>query len=896
MMAYLLICLAISLLTLHYYVYTGFHSVSHRLLPLALGMVCLYNFYMVIDYATGYTEVILVLKRLLMIQLLYLVFYYERDFMRHMTKLWFIILSFTTLIIADVVIVVMYMYGGNYASITTGVINVLILLIIIGSIYDYRREHYTQTEYMTYGVLNLAIFVPTVTMLVIAFTGMRDVVLLPAAFSVSSMLIMYLLETNNLEEPRYRLESIYFMNSDIVAVIYDARYNFLEANTKAQNEFPELVEKYRNVTIKSWVDNNNVNCEKEYRGRYYRISVSAVTQDGVIMGYILTSVDITEEKKKVSQMESLKEAAENETRIKGEFLANMSHDLRSPLHAIIGGSDILLSKNDMLLKNRNMVCQIREAGIQLLDMVNDILDFSKLDKGRLDLEHSEFDMDGLFTNQAHNCVVILKSTPVKFYMNIHDRHPRTLIGDELRVREIVQNLLSNAIKFTKEGEIRLDVYCAYLSPEKVRLTILVKDTGIGLKEEYKDSIFENYVSYGTDGTYEGTGLGLTIVKQLCEKMGGSVSAESDGETGTLMTAVIYLDAVADNVRAPISMDSDSMAALPSNFEIARPSWGYPEARVLMADDMSVNLKIFKEMVRPWQFKLDMVSSGKEAVQAVENQKYDLIILDQMMPGMTGKEAAIEIQKICDTPLVMLTADITDEMKLASRKCGFTEFLAKPIEQERLKRVIEKLLPEKYRKPVQGIYIDKSLKPDREEKLEAYYTSLKSYQNEVSDIRDQLLDYYNHDLEKFRIKVHGIKGISRQLGKNRIGTHAEIIEMAAKCHNTQFLDDHLAGFIEDIDVALEMTALEIESVKEKLDKGKTRALRIKMTDEYVNELFDKVKEGFEHYNVTMIEAAMEELSKCYLTKEQSQLAERLQEAFDEFEYEKGLALFDTEVCR
>ena len=168
MIVYLLICLAISLLTLHYYVYTGFHSVSHRLLPLALGMVCLYNFYMVIDYATGYTEVILVLKRLLMIQLLYLVFYYERDFMRHATKLWFIILSFTTLIIADVAIVVMYMNGGDYASITTGVINVLILLIIIGSIYDYRREHYTRTEYMTYGVLNLAIFVPTITLLVIA--------------------------------------------------------------------------------------------------------------------------------------------------------------------------------------------------------------------------------------------------------------------------------------------------------------------------------------------------------------------------------------------------------------------------------------------------------------------------------------------------------------------------------------------------------------------------------------------------------------------------------------------------------------------------------------------------------------------------------------------------------
>lgn len=890
MIVYLLICLAISLFTLHYYVYTGFHSKSHRLLPLALGMVCLYNFYMIIDYAAGYTEVILVLKRLLMIQLLYLVFYYERDFMRHGTRLWFIILSFTTLVMADVVIVVMYMSGEDYASVTTGVINVLIMFIIIGSVYDYRREHYTRTEYMTYGVLNMAILVPTATMLVITFTGIRDVVLLPAAFSISSVLIMYLLGTNNLEEPRYRLESTYFMNSDIVAVIYDARYNFLEANARANEDFPELVEKYRNVSLKSWIDNNNDYCEKEYRGRYYRISVSAVTQKGVIRGYILTSVDITEEKEKVSQMETLKEAAENETRLKGEFLANMSHDLRSPLHAIIGGSDILLSKNDMLLKNRNMVYQIREAGTQLLDIVNDILDFSKLDKGRLDLEHSEFDMDDLFTNQAHNCSMILKSKPVKFYLNIHDRHPRTLVGDELRVREIVQNLLSNAIKFTREGEIRLDVYCAYISHDKVRLTILVKDTGTGLKEDYKDSIFENYVSYGTDSTYEGTGLGLPIVKQLCEKMGGSVSAESDGKTGTLMTAVIYLDAVADSVRAPISMDSDSMTALPSNFDIARPSWIYPQARVLMADDMSVNLKIFKEMVRPWQFKLDMVSSGREAVSAVENAKYDLIILDQMMPGMTGEEAAKEIQKMCDTPLVMLTADITDERKQESKKSGFTEFLAKPIELERLKRVIEQLLPEEYRRQAKTVYMDTAPKPDREEKLAAYYTSLKSYEKEVSDIREHLLEYYNDDFDKFRIKVHGIKGISKQLGKNRIGTHAEIIEMAAKCNNTKFLDEHLADFMEDVEVALEMTSQEIESIKEKLDKGKSSVFRMKMTEEYVSELFEKAKEGFERYNVAMIEEALNELRECHLTNEQNELIEQLQEAFEDFEYEKGLSLF------
>lgn len=892
MLLYLMICLAISLFTLHYYVYTGFHSFSHRLLPLALGMVCLYNFYMIIDYAAGYTEVVLVLKRLLMIQLLYLVFYYERDFMRHKTKLWFVLLSFTTLVIADAVVVVMYMSGDDYASVTTGVINILILCIVCGSIYGYRKQHYTKTEYITYGVLYIAIFVPTVTMLVISFTGIRDVVLLPAAFSVSSLLIVYLLATNNLEEPRYRLESTYFMKSDIIAVLYDSKYNFLEANTKAYSEFPELIEKYKDVSLKMWVEHNWEFCDTEYKGKYYRISINAVTENSVIRGYILTAVDITGEKERVNQMESLKEAAENETRLKGEFLANMSHELRSPLHAIIGGSDILLSKNDIFLKNRNIIYQIREAGKQLLDMVNDILDFSKLDKGRLDLEHSEFDMDELFTNQAHNCFMILKTKPVKFHLNIHDRHPKILIGDELRVREIVQNLLSNAIKFTKEGEIRLDVYCVYLTPEKVKLTILVKDTGTGLKAGSEDKIFENYVSYGTDSTYEGTGLGLAIVRQLCEKMEGNVTAESDGKSGTLMTAVIYLDAVEGNVKAPISMDSDSMAALPNHMDIVRPSWIYPQARVLMADDMSVNLKIFREMVKPWQFKLDLVESGKEAVLAVQKQKYDLIVLDQMMPEMTGEETAEKILEICNTPLVMLTADITDERKLECRKKGFSEFLAKPIELDKLKRTIEQLLPEEYRMRAPVCYMDTAPVINGGERLEAHYTSLRSYEKEVKDIREHLLEYYNNDLEKFRIKVHGIKGISKQLGKYRIGTYAEIMEMAAKCNNTKFIDEHLSDFLEDIDAALEMTALESESIKERLDREKNKVYKIKMTDEYIDGLFENVREGFRKYNVVMIEDGLKELGKCQLTSEQARLTEQLREALEDFEYEKGLELFET----
>ena len=152
-------------------------------------------------------------------------------------------------------------------------------------------------------------------------------------------------------------------------------------------------------------------------------------------------------------------------------------------------------------------------------------------------------------------------------------------------------------------------------------------------------------------------------------------------------------------------------------------------------------------------------------------------------------------------------------------------------------------------------------------------------------------YYREDLEKFRIKVHGIKGISNQLGKNRIGTHAEIIEMAAKCDNMKFIEEHLQDFLEDVDVTLEMTNMELSNIKERLDQEKSSVFRMKMDDGYLDNLFEEIKDGFKKYNVSKIEEALEELRDCHLNNDQAKLLEAIQEAFDEFEYEKGLALFD-----
>ena len=891
MLWYLLICLAISLLTIGYYAYTGFHSKSHRLLPLALGMVCLYNFYMTIDYIAGYPEVMLLLKRLLLIQIVVIIFYYQGDFFRLQIKPVFRIMLLIALVATDNVVFVMFHMGMDYAKVITIFLVICVFVCVCETICGYRVRKLTKIEYINYGTLYVAMSVPTAAMMIVMLTNMRDIVLLPGAFSISCVLVLYLLATNNLEETRYRLENDYFMNSDIVSVIYDSEFNFLEANTKAYSEFPELIEKFKGNSLRDWLNNDLEDREREYKGRYYRVHVLTVKKKGVIHGYILTSVDITGEKEQVNYMESLKEAAEREARLKGEFLASMSHDLRSPLHAIIGGSDILLGRNDLFTKDRNMVYQIREAGKHLLEIVNDILDYSKLERGRLEFEHNEFEMEELFINQAQNCFMVLKDRPIKFILNLHNTHPKTLIGDEVRVKGIVQNLLSNAIKFTKEGSIKLDVYCSFLRPDKVKLIIQVEDTGTGIKSEYIDSIFKKYVSYNTGSKQEGTGLGLAIVKNLCEKMDGGIVAESNGKSGTLMTATIYLHAVPGIVREPISMDSDSAMSVAGNVSIVRPSWVYPKARVLIADDMAVNLNIIKEMVRPWQFAVDLVQDGDEAVEKVKDEKYDLIILDQMMPNMTGEEAAVEIRKLCDTPLVMMTADITDERKQRCQEIGFSGYIAKPIDLEKLKSVLEKLLPEDIRERAPILNMDMAPKLDGKGQLEAYYTSLRSYVKEVSDIRANLKKYYREDLEKFRIKVHGIKGISNQLGKNRIGTHAEIIEMAAKCDNMKFIEEHLQDFLEDVDVTLEMTNMELSNIKERLDQEKSSIFRMKMDDGYLDNLFEEIKDGFKKYDVTKIEEALEELRDCHLNDDQAKLLEEIQEAFDEFEYEKGLALFD-----
>ena len=256
MLWYLLICLAISLLTIGYYAYTGFHSKSHRLLPLALGMVCLYNFYMTIDYIAGYPEVMLLLKRLLLIQIVVIIFYYQGDFFRLQIKPVFKIMLLIALVATDNVVFVMFHMGMDYAKVITIFLVICVFVCVCETICGYRVRKLTKIEYISYGTLYVAMSVPTAAMMIVMLTNMRDIVLLPGAFSISCVLVLYLLATNNLEETRYRLENDYFMNSDIVSVIYDSEFNFLEANTKAYSEFPELIEKFKGNSLREWFQND----------------------------------------------------------------------------------------------------------------------------------------------------------------------------------------------------------------------------------------------------------------------------------------------------------------------------------------------------------------------------------------------------------------------------------------------------------------------------------------------------------------------------------------------------------------------------------------------------------------------------------------------------------------
>lgn len=393
----------------------------------------------------------------------------------------------------------------------------------------------------------------------------------------------------------------------------------------------------------------------------------------------------------------------NATRAKKSFLAKMSHEIRTPINGILGMNAMIMKETDKE-SIREYATNIQSTGHFLLSIVSDILDVSKIEAGKMQLENTSYELFSVLNDCYNITSARTHAKNIKFFINTDPMLPSKLYGDEVRIRQIINNLLSNAVKYTEEGSISLSVSfenrpTAHIGlglETEVMLNVVVKDTGIGIKPENLKKIFENYdrVDNKTNNYLEGTGIGLSITKQLVQMMNGSINVESELGKGSVFTLQIPQIVKSDEPMGNFSDKYKSSMILQS---VGNDKLFAPGAQVLVVDDVEINLKVIQGLLKDTKINVDLVSNGKQCLQMVQQNHYDLIFLDHMMPVMDGLETFQKMKDLGDyinkdTPVIMLTANAIVGAKENYLKEGFADYLSKPIKEHDFIRMLKWYLP------------------------------------------------------------------------------------------------------------------------------------------------------------------------------------------------------------
>ncbi len=421
---------------------------------------------------------------------------------------------------------------------------------------------------------------------------------------------------------------------------------------------------------------------------------------GEVTGAINIEIDITDQKRASKELteaivfaelatviaEEAKEKAEDAVKAKQQFLSNMSHEIRTPMNAIIGFTKVLL-KTELNSRQKEYLNAINQSGSSLIVLINDILDLAKVDAGKMNFENIPFKLKSSLTAMIHLFELKIEEKYLKLVSIYDPAIPDVLLGDPVRLHQVILNLLSNAVKFTSKGKITIAMRLLAEDDKKASIEFVVTDTGIGISENKIKTIFENFhqASSDTSRLYGGTGLGLAIVKQLVEAQGGSIVVESKIDFGSTFRFTLSFQKTTETAE--------------SDAQLIELNTVLKHIKVLVVEDMALNQLLMKTLLDDFGFERDIAANGKIAIKKLKKKNYDIILMDLQMPEMNGFEATAYIRNKMNStiPIIALTADVTTVDLAKCKAVGMNDYIAKPVDERILYSKIIGLV----KKPVQS---------------------------------------------------------------------------------------------------------------------------------------------------------------------------------------------------
>ena len=636
---------------------------------------------------------------------------------------------------------------------------------------------------------------------------------------------------------------------------------------------------------------------------FYSVTITpALDKTGGLFGVVVLVHDNTE-------MHNANVQAEAANKAKSAFLSTMSHEIRTPMNAILGITEIQL-QNDLLGQDvKEALGKIYSSGDMLLGIINDILDLSKIESGKLELIIGKYETASLVSDTAQLNMMRIGSKPIEFELFIDENMPAFLLGDELRVKQILNNILSNAFKYTAEGTVKLSVSSDNTAEnnEKTRFIASVSDTGQGMSKEQVEKLFDEYSRFNMEAnrTTEGTGLGMSITRNLIRLMNGEIFIESEPGKGSTFTVHLPQGKIDNQVLgAEIAENlhqfrTSSMAKMKGIVITREPM---PYGSVLIVDDVETNIYVAKGLMSPYGLKIDSAVSGFAAIEKIRNGNvYDVIFMDHMMPKMDGVEATSKIREMGYTnPIVALTANAVAGQAEIFLANGFDDFISKPIDVRQLNTVLNKQVRD--RQPPEVIEAARQRAETGDDEQTADNGSRLNIDPQFAEIfaRDAAKaiatleaiavknDYTNEDdLRTYIINVHGMKSALANIGKMDLSAVALKLEAAGREKNLDMLISEtpaflnsLRAFVEEItprktETAIDAAAEDTEFLREKLLVIKTACeeydsntadnviaeLRKKSWSQPTNELLTKISENLLYSNFDeVIKAAEDYLEK------------------------------------